>query len=176
MPGRDIACKLLLQLKYLLARQMNVGHHSSRAATANAFKQGQWRFHDLGKFLDGIPLIRSQRKTCRGRNNQHAPAVFLLNLQYIPGETLELLDINVDELAACRLQTIPYPFALRGIPNGVRAKDHKPVPDTDGHVRMQYGFAVLLRSVKGYGIVAQSSADFLQDVSFVRGEMLAYAI
>ena len=76
---------------------MNVDHHSSRAATANALKQGQWRFHDLGKFLDGIPLLLTQRKTCRGRDNQHAPAVFLLNLQYIPGETLELLDFRLSQ-------------------------------------------------------------------------------
>src|SRR4051812_29388879 len=99
MPGRDTACKLLLQLKYLLAGQMNVGHHSACAAAADAFEQWQWRFHNLGKFLDGIPLILTQRKTRGSGDNQHAPAIILLDLQDIPGETLELFDINVDEFA-----------------------------------------------------------------------------
>src|SRR5262245_20699809 len=112
MPGRDTAFKLMLQLKFLPSRQVNVRHHPPGAAPADSFKNRQRGFHNLREFLDRIPLIRTQGNAGGCGNDESAAAFSGLDLKNIPDEAIELLQVDADQLTAGRLQAVQNTLAL----------------------------------------------------------------
>src|SRR5690348_3447393 len=103
------------------AWKVNVRHHSSCAPAADSFENRQRRFNNMSKFLDRVPLFGPQRQTRRGRNNENASPFPCLDLKHIPGELLELLEIDGNDIPSRRLDAIQNMLAFVRIRNGVDA-------------------------------------------------------
>src|SRR5213593_4004438 len=106
---------------------MYIGHHAARAAAADSFEYRKGRLHNLRKSLDRIALFWTKRQTCRGGNGQHTASVFCLELKNVSGKSLQLLQIDRDDFAARRLESIQHPFTLPGICDCIGAENREPI-------------------------------------------------
>src|SRR5712691_7633921 len=141
---------------------MHVGHHSASAAAANSFEEREWRFHNLSKLLNRVTLVGPQRQTCGSRNNKDAPACFSLNLKDVSCVAVELLEINRDDLAAGRLQTVEDALAFARLGDRIGAEHGESITNAHCDIGVQDGVSVLLNGSERDRLVTQVVAQLSQ--------------
>src|SRR5262249_14602175 len=132
---------------------MYVRHHAARAAAADSFEHRKGGLHNLCKSLNRVALFWTKRQAGGGRNGQHTASVLCLELKNVSGESLQLLQIDRNDFATRRLESIQHPFTLPGICDRIGAENREPISDTHDHVCVQNRVAVLLSRGEGYGFI-----------------------
>src|SRR5262245_66540724 len=129
---------------------MYIRHHAACAAAADSFEYGEGRLHNLRKPLNRVALFWTKRQAGGGGNGQHGTDVLCLKLKNVSGKSLQLLQIDRDDFAARRLESIQHPFTLPGICDRIGAENREPISDTNEHVRVQDWVTVFLSRGEGY--------------------------